>query len=156
MTEVDLHAVHHSATPIRHEQTVIFTVEHHGQIAVVVDATLQIRTDFLAEDVANHGDRLGGGDPVTTLEFRGNSFITERSGDLGPTSVHHDGFHPDGGKKDHVVGEGVQKSVIHHGVATQFDHEDAALETTNPGQGLGQGSRFDEGVLVGHGCGVHG
>ncbi len=121
-----------------------------------IDALLQVNADLFPQHIPNDGDSFGGGHPVSALKLARNPLIGQSPGNLGSTTVDHNRFHPHRGEKDHVIGKGLQEIAIHHGVSAQLDHKDAALESPNPGQSLGQSSRFEESLRVGVRCRVHG
>ncbi len=75
--------------------------------------------------------------------------------DLGTTTVHHNGVQANQLEQDDIMGKAALQGFFGHGVATVFDDNGLAVETTNIRQGLGQNVCFDGRGVILRICGAH-
>src|SRR5699024_9198246 len=109
---------------LRGEQTGILTGGTHRVRAVGVDQSDQVATDLAEKHHANYLHDLRGGHAEPALELALQAHAAKHVGDLRTAAVDHDRLGADGAQEHHVRGEGGLEAVIHHGVATVFDHDD--------------------------------
>ena len=94
------------------------------------------------EHLAHDLERLRARDAQPAAELAGDAPTLEFRRDLRPPAVHDDRMHARVAQVDHVLGERALELVVDHGVAAELHHDDLAVETLEPRQGLDEGLRL--------------
>jgi hypothetical protein len=142
LADVDRHAVDDRRATLSGEQAGILTGQTDRERAVVVDLIDDLAVDLADEDHAHDLHCLGRGHAQAGAELRLDPEPIQVRRDLGSASVHDDGSQAGIAQEHHVLGERPLQLWRRHGIAAVLDHNDLAVKSGQPRQGVDQSARL--------------